>query len=131
MSKLFEMYKKLKNQDKTIVYLFKSGIFYISLDDDAKMLAEKYGFKLTNLNMDIVKCGFPCNSFDKYYIMFTNDNLKFKIIEDNTIFSGDDLLKNKKITELLNKINSVDINNLSVSEAYKFIEDIKKHGASL
>ena len=131
MSKLCDIYNKLKKSNKQTIYLFKSGIFYIALNDDAKFLSNKYNFKLTNLNSDTVKCGFPCASFDKYYLMFTNDNIKFKIIEENAIFSGSDYLNNSKITNLVSKINAVNINNLSVSEAYAFIEDIKKIANSL
>lgn len=35
MSKLYEVYKKLKNDYSDTVYLFRSGIFYIALDADA------------------------------------------------------------------------------------------------
>lgn len=125
MSKLYDIYKKLKNENNEIIYLFKSGVFYICLDDDAKILSKIYNLKLTNLNVDIVKCGFPCSSFDKYYKLFVNDNINFKIIENNTIFNGSDYLQNKTLLSLLEKINQVSVDNLSVSEAYKFIEELK------
>lgn len=126
MSKLYDIYKKLKNENNEIIYLFKSGVFYICLDDDAKILSKIYNLKLTNLNIDIVKCGFPCSSFDKYYKLFINDNINFKIIENNTIFDGSDYLQNKTLLSLLEKINQVSVDNLSVSEAYQFIEEIKE-----
>ena len=131
MSKLYDIYKKLKNDNNETIYLFKNGVFYISLEDDARFLSEKYNLKLTNLNSDIVKCGFPCSSFDKYYTLFINDNISFKILENNTIFDGSDYLKNQKITKLIKKINEIDINALSVSEAYKCIEDLQKIATSL
>lgn len=126
MSKLYDIYKKLKNENNETIYLFKSGVFYICLDDDAKTLSKIYNLKLTNLNVDIVKCGFPCSSFDKYYKLFINDNINFKIIENNTIFDGSDYLQNKTLLSLLEKINQVSVDNLSVSEAYRFIEEIKE-----
>lgn len=126
MSKLYDIYKKLKNENNEIIYLFKSGVFYICLDDDAKILSKIYNLKLTNLNVDIVKCGFPCSSFDKYYKLFVNDNINFKIIENNTIFDGANYLQNKTLLSLLEKINQVSVDNLSVSEAYRFIEEIKE-----
>lgn len=131
MSRLYDVYNKLKAKNKETIYLFKSGVFYISLEDDAKKLSSKYDFKVTNLNSEIVKCGFPCSSFDKYYMLFTKDKLKFKIIENNTIFDGNDYLKNQKISTLLDKIDNININNLSVSEAYRFIEEIQKISSSL
>ena len=123
MSKLYDIYKKLKNENSETLYLFKSGVFYICLDDDAKVLSKIYNLKLTNLNVDIVKCGFPCSSFDKYYKLFVNDDINFKIVENNAIFDSSDYLLNKSILSLLDKIN---IDNLSVSEAYQFIEELQE-----
>lgn len=126
MSKLYDIYKKLKNENSETLYLFKSGVFYICLDDDAKVLSKIYNFKLTNLNVDIVKCGFPCSSFDKYYKLFVNDDINFKIVENNAIFDSSDYLLNKSILSLLDKISKVNIDNLSVSEAYQFIEELQE-----
>ena len=126
MSKLYDIYKKLKNENSETLYLFKSGVFYICLDDDAKVLSKIYNSKLTNLNVDIVKCGFPCSSFDKYYKLFVNDDINFKIVENNAIFDSSDYLLNKSILSLLDKISKVNIDNLSVSEAYQFIEELQE-----
>ena len=126
MSKLYDIYKKLKNENSETLYLFKSGVFYICLDDDAKVLSNIYNLKLTNLNVDIVKCGFPCSSFDKYYKLFVNDDINFKIVENNAIFDSSDYLLNKSILSLLDKISKVNIDNLSVSEAYQFIEELQE-----
>lgn len=59
MSKLIKMYKNLKTQNSEKIYLFKSGIFYIFLDEDAREMSKALDFKLTNLNDEFVKCGFP------------------------------------------------------------------------
>ena len=64
MSKLFNNYILLKSQDCNKFYLFKSGIFYIFLDADARSMSQQFGFKLSNLNNSVVKCGFPTNSLD-------------------------------------------------------------------
>ena len=42
MSKLYSIYKKLKESNKDTVYLFKSGIFYIAISDDANLLSSKF-----------------------------------------------------------------------------------------
>ena len=70
MSKLFNNYILLKSQDCNKFYLFKSGIFYIFLDADARSMSQQFGFKLSNLNNSVVKCGFPTNSLDKYIEKF-------------------------------------------------------------
>ena len=127
MSKLYNTYLELKKKDEEIIYLFKSGIFFIALDDDAYTLSKFFHFKITNLTDTVVKCGFPCSSFDKYSNLFILHHLKIKIIElDNkVIYQFKDYVLNIKITELLNDIKSIDINTLSIQEAYQFIENLK------
>ena len=127
MSKLYNTYLALKKQDSKTIYLFKSGIFFLALDKDAYTLSDIFHFKLGNLTDTIVKCGFPCSSFDKYSSLFKVHKLTIKIIEleNNTVYHFHDYQQSKTITELLKTISSVDINNLSITEAYQWIEDLK------
>ena len=117
MSKLYNTYLTLKKQNSETIYLFKSGIFFLAIDKDAYTLSNIFNFKLGNLNSTVVKCGFPCSSFDKYSRLFRLHNLTVKIVELNT--------NTQTIDELLYFINSVDINTLSITEAYQWIEDVK------
>ena len=127
MSKLYNTYLELKKKDEEIIYLFKSGIFFIALDDDAYTLSKFFHLKITKLTNNVVKCGFPCSSFDKYSNLFLLHNLKVKIIElsNRVIYPLKDYTQTTKITELLNDIKSIDINTLSIQEAYQFIENLK------
>ena len=126
MSKLYNTYLALKKQDSKTIYLFKSGIFFIALDEDACFLSNIFHFKLVNLTDTLVKCGFPCSSFNKYDNLFKSHNLQIKIIEsNNTIYNLNQYNQSSSISDLLNFITSIDVNNLSVKEAYKFIEDLK------
>jgi len=127
LSKLYNTYLSLKKQDSKSIYLFKSGIFFIALDEDARILSDAFNFKLTNLNDSIVKCGFPCSSFYKYYSLFQTNNFTVRIIEpdDNTLYSITEYQQKEAITELLSTISSIDIDTLSVSEAYQFITNLK------
>lgn len=127
MSKLYNIYLELKKKDKNTIYLFKSGIFFIAINDDAYLLSKIFNFKITNLNNIAVKCSFPCSSLDKYSNLFKLYNLNVEIIDldKNYIHKLKAYKQNNKIEELLNIINSIDVNNLSISEAYKFIENIK------
>ena len=81
MSKLLNTYKNLKEKDFETIYLFKNGAFYLALEDDAKLLSNEFELKLTNLNANAVKCGFPCSSFDKYYLKLKNIDKEFKIVD--------------------------------------------------
>ena len=127
MSKLFEIYKNLKQNDNETLYLFKSGIFYIFLDNDAKIINKTFGLKLTNLNDKIVKCGFPSNSLQKYIGLLGSTNYKIKIIDNssNTSFKVKDFTMNNNNIDLLKTISNVNEENLSVKDAYEFITNIK------
>lgn len=127
MSKLFEIYKNLKQNDNETLYLFKSGIFYIFLDNDAKIINKTFGLKLTNLNDKIVKCGFPSNSLQKYIGLLGSTNYKIKIIDNssNTSFKVKYFTMNNNNIDLLKTISNVNEENLSVKDAYEFITNIK------
>lgn len=125
MSKMLNNYYNLKKQNSNIIYLFKNGIFYVAIEDDAKFLANVLNLKLTNLNAESVKCGFPCSSFDKYYFKLNSLNIQFKIIDKDTICDSDIYIENKIIKDILQSIKKVDINNLSVSNAFSFIENLQ------
>lgn len=127
MGKLYDNYLSLKNNDSNTIYLFKIGIFYIALQEDAKFLSKRFGFKLTNLTENVQKCGFPSNSIDKYSNLFKNNDITFKIIDskNNLSFSPSEYKQNTKVEELLQYINSINPDSLSIAEAYTFIEKIK------
>ena len=133
MSKLYNMYNELKKQDSDFIYLFKSGIFYIALDQDAYTLSKFFNFKITNFNDTIVKCGFPCTSLQKYSTIFNAYNLKIKIIENtlNTSYDFKDYSNKIIINKMLDKINSIDINSLSVKEAFSLIECLQENAKQI
>lgn len=128
MSKLYQKYMALKVQNSKQLYLFKSGIFYIFLDEDAKLMSPRLNLKLTNLNSMVVKCGFPASQLDKYIKLITDTNFPFKIIEssDNMSYLPNEYKLNIKTNTLLEKIASVNSYDLSISSAYEFIDDISK-----
>ncbi len=133
MSKLINTYKQLKENDSETFYLFKSGIFYIFLDEDAKKMNSILNLKLTNLNNDIVKCGFPTTSISKYINLLISNNIKFKIIDlaQNKMFDLHSFTLNNELLDLLNLIANVDENSLSVKESYDFIEKIKFNATNI
>ena len=127
MSKLYKIYLEEKEKNEENILLFKSGIFYIALDEDSIKLSDLLGFKLTNLNNEIKKCGFPCASIEKYMPIFKALNIELKIIETekNTAYNVQQFKQNQFINLIINELNNVDTNNLSVVEAYSFIENLK------
>lgn len=128
MSKLYQKYITLKEQNSEQLYLFKSGIFYIFIDEDAKLMSPILNLKLTNLNSTIVKCGFPASQLNKYTNLIQKNHFSFKIIDlsENKSFLPDDYILDSKIKNLIQKIAEVNSDNLSISSAYEFIESISK-----
>ena len=49
MSKLYKKYNELKSTNNNQLYLFKSGMFLIFLDNDAKLVSKELNLKLTKL----------------------------------------------------------------------------------
>ena len=86
------------------MYLFKSGYFYYFLDQDAKELYKILNLKLGHLNSDIVKCGFPINSLNKYMKILNNYGYAVKIVDSdfNMIFD----YKEFNLSNILNYIHT-------------------------
>ena len=127
MSKLYSEYVKLKEQNNKKIYLFKSGIFYISLQDDAQKLAEMFNFKIINLNDKITKCGFPLKRLDFYVNLLNQNHVDFEIVDNNysKIENYSDYLKNENIKKIINSIQSLDMDNITFRESFEFLSDLK------
>ena len=128
MSKLYEEYLKLKKDNNDVIYLFKSGIFYIALENDARTLNEKLGFKLTNLNENVVKCGFPQQKLDTYINIIKNLEFNVEIIDSKyeKIGNYSDYLNNNKLKDVITQILNTDMDNISFRDSFYFLEKIKK-----
>ena len=107
MSKLYKRYNELKATNDNQLYLFKSGMFFIFLDNDAKLISNELNLKLTKLNDNIVKCGFPINSFEKYSNLLKERGFEFSIIDENSsiVTSTSNYLNNIEIVNMINKGN--------------------------
>ncbi len=128
MSKLYNKYLLLKSCDASKYYLFKSGIFYIFLDEDARKISSLLGLKLTNLNENIVKCGFPSSKLSKYIELLNNTNILFQIVDENlnAVTYEEQYLHNVYATNVLNSIMKLDINKTSPIDALNLLCEFKK-----
>lgn len=134
MSKLLTTYTNLKKQDNETFYLFKIGLFYNFINEDASIMSNLLHLKITNLSPAIIKCGFPNNSFDKYMKVLLSLPYKIKIIdslENNTLFELKNFETNKKIKEFIFKISEIDVNNISITEAYSLLDDLQEEAQKL
>lgn len=133
MSKLYEKYKKLKSENPSKLYLFKSGIFYLFLDDDAIKMSNLLNLKLTNLNETVVKCGFPVKNIDKYLHLIKLNNYKVDIVDSiqSPSCPSKDYIFNDNAKQFIQYISTIDYYNLSVSEAFVLIEELTSKAKDL
>lgn len=128
MSKLYKKYLSLKSSDKNTLYLFQSGIFYIFLDDDAKLMSQFLNLKLTNLNSTIQKCGFPINSFEKYFSKLKSSNYNVNIITNDELNLNINNYKNhENAKHIITKLINSNIEHLSISEAFDFLYELQNN----
>ena len=109
--KIYEKYIQLKKIDNTKKYLFKSGNFYIFLDDDARKISNITTLKLTTFG-NTIKCGFPLSSKDKYLSILNNIGIEIVLVENKDM-----------ITE---QINDIKLDSLSKEQLILIIERYKE-----
>lgn len=115
MSKLYMEYLKKKNKDKSKCYLFKSGMFYIFIDEDAYMINKYIPLKITKLNNEVDKCGFPIKNIDKYNRLFEENNLNVELVDNSD-----------RVKDIIKIIDKIDINNINGVEAINILNNIKE-----
>lgn len=126
MSKLLKQYEQLKKDDASYIYLFRVGIFYNILNEDAKIINEKLGLKITDLGPSIFKCGFPVSQLDKYIILLNKMEIKYKIIDNLPTNSNiNDYMKNIEVKKILNKIANTDMDNTTFHQAFDILFDLQ------
>lgn len=128
MSKLYTKYLECKKKNSNFVYLFKVGIFYLALEEDAKKLSEALKLKLGNLNENIAKVGFPVSRLDHYIRLLQALNIPFKIADETygMVDNYSDYLNNQKIKEILTEILQLDFNNITFKESFEILLGIQK-----
>ena len=122
MSKLQKQYNELKEKDPEKIYLFKVGIFYNILNEDARVVSNSIGLKLTDLGPNIVKCGFPIAKLDKYTNLLKSKDLKFEIV--NTLAPSN---QNVSYDSIIKKIQNTDLNNTTCKEAFDILYNIQQN----
>lgn len=96
--------------------IFISGNFYIFLCEDAKRISDITMLKCSNFAKDVIKCGFPYKSLDKYLNLFKNLNINVKVIEND--------IDNKEV--IINRIKNIDIDNTSPIKALNILSELKE-----
>ena len=132
MSKLYSKYSELKKKNSNTVYLFKSGIFYLALEEDATVLSSNLNLKITNLNETVTKCGFPVSRLSHYVSILNAKNIVFEIVDSTygTIQNYADYVANTQLKEIVDLILEIDFNNITFKESFEILQktqqDLKK-----
>lgn len=113
MSKIYEKYLELKENDNNSLYLFRCGNFYIFIADDCDTINEYVVLKKVLFTKDIYKCGFPINSLNDYMRVFNNHKLNVQVIDEID-------------TNVKSYIDSIDINKITPLEALVILGHIKE-----
>lgn len=99
------------------------GIFYNILNEDAKILNEKLGLKLTSLSPEIIKCGFPVSSLDKYTKKLDEMQIKYVVIDELSNDGNIADYSNIEVKRILKKIMDLDMNNVTFQQAFNILLD--------
>ena len=120
MSKLMKQYQELKKKDPKKIYIFQVGIFYNLINEDAQLVSNKIGLKLTNLSPEIVKCGFPIAKLEKYTHLLDNNDLKYELVTNQAPSDQ------SSYNSIINKIKNIDLNNTTCKEAFDILYNIQQ-----
>ena len=122
MSKLQKQYEELKEKDPDKIYLFKVGIFYNILNEDARKVSNEIGLKLTDLSPEIIKCGFPIAKLEKYTQLLDSKGLKYAIVPNQTSSN-----QTTSYDNIIKKIINLDMNNTTCKEAFDILYNIQQN----
>ena len=132
MSKLYSKYLEQKALNPNILYLFKSGIFYMALNDDANRLSDALSLRVTNITDKIYKCCFPVSKLDFYFKTLESLNIDYKIIDpsQNVVLNYAEYKDNEKFNSIITNLIKLDLNKTSFQDAYiiltNTIHDLKQ-----
>lgn len=121
MSKLQKQYEELKKKDPDKIYIFRVGIFYNILNEDARLVSKEIGLKLTDLSPEIIKCGFPVATLEKYTNLLTEHNIQFEVVPNLTPSN-----QNVSYEHIIKKIQNIDLNNTTCKEAFDILYNIQQ-----
>ena len=121
MSKLYSKYLELKKNNPNTIYLFKSGIFLLAIDEDATKLSDELNLKVTNLSPDVLKCGFPVSRQEHYFRVLEAKHIPFTIIDDTygVVENYSDYMNNVKLKKIIDEIIKINFDHITFKEAYE------------
>lgn len=97
------------------------------MDEDAKKLSKIFGFKITHLNEEVVKCGFPTQRLAYYVKLLEQLNVDFEIIDnDILVTSHENYIDNTLVKDIVNKILNLNMDEISCKQSFDLLYKIHK-----
>ena len=120
MSKLYSKYLEQKALNPNELYLFKSGIFYMALNEDANRLSDALSLKVTNITDKLYKCCFPVSKSDYYFKTLESLSINYKIIDpsQNVVLNYAEYKDNERFNGIITNLLKLDLNKTSFQDAY-------------
>lgn len=88
-----KMLALLQIKDKGYIILANAGNFYIARGKDAVCLNEILGLKLSCLETEICKVGFPINALEKYTKLIEKKDYSYIVYNYDNVFNKLDIIK--------------------------------------
>lgn len=88
-----KMLAPLQIKDKGYIILANAGNFYIARGKDAVCLNEILGLKLSCLETEICKVGFPINSLEKYTKLIEKRDYSYIVYNYDNAFNKLDIIR--------------------------------------
>lgn len=132
MSKLYSKYLEQKALNPNELYLFKSGIFYMALNEDANRLSDALSLKVTNITDKLYKCCFPVSKSNYYFKTLESLSIDYKIIDpsQNVVLNYAEYKDNERFNGIITNLLKLDLNKTSFQDAYiiltNTIHDLKQ-----
>lgn len=114
---MLDLFRQLKLEYKEYVILFKSGNFYLCIDEDATIMNHIFHYKITELKNNI-KVGFPISLLDKNIDILSNKRINYIVIENKQIVNS------KKFE--LNNYNQYSSSPFHIISKYSRIKNISE-----
>lgn len=103
-------------------------MFYVFLQEDAEKVSKIFGFKITKLNENVIKCGFPVSRLEYYIELLQKENLNFELVDGNyaKIDNYEDYMNNNKLKNIVKQVQEIDLDNISFKDAYEFLTKMQE-----
>lgn len=112
----YSFIKYLKKENDNRCILIKNGYFYQVFNNDALIIKYLFDFKITYLNDDIKRVGFPKTNIDKVINKLDDEKINYTVIDD-----VDNIIDKEYDNNNYNKILNIVIGEYEMNKRLDYI----------